>query len=78
MIIKAITLWQPWALLMALKEKEYETRSWMTTYRGPLAIHAAKNFPKDARSLCLRDSFCGVLRRWGWDSRTRREVPWGI
>lgn len=39
--MKAITLWEPWATLVALKIKRWETRSWWTGYRGPLAIHAA-------------------------------------
>lgn len=38
--MKAITIWQPWASLIAWGEKRYETRSWATKYRGPLAIHA--------------------------------------
>jgi len=40
--MRAITLWQPWASLMALGYKKIETRSWSTKYRGPLLIHAAK------------------------------------
>lgn len=40
--MKAITLWQPWASLVACGAKKYETRSWPTNYRGPIAIHAAK------------------------------------
>jgi len=40
--MKAISLWQPWASLMALGLKKIETRSWATRYRGPLYIHAAK------------------------------------
>jgi hypothetical protein len=40
--VKALTLWQPWASLVALGVKTIETRSWSTSYRGPLAIHAAK------------------------------------
>lgn len=40
--MKIITLWQPWASLIALGLKQFETRSWATAYRGPLAIHAAK------------------------------------
>lgn len=39
--MKAITIWQPWASLIALGVKTIETRSWSTDYRGPLAIHAA-------------------------------------
>ena len=40
--MKAITVWQPWASLLVSGRKRYETRSWATTYRGPIAIHAAK------------------------------------
>ena len=43
--MKAITLWQPWASLIACGAKKYETRSWATRYRGPIAIHAAKRDP---------------------------------
>lgn len=39
--LKAITLWQPWASAMAAGLKTVETRSWATSYRGPLAIHAS-------------------------------------
>ena len=39
--MNAITIWQPWATLLACKVKKYETRSWGTSYRGPIAIHAA-------------------------------------
>jgi hypothetical protein len=42
-------LTQPWASLVASGHKRVETRSWRTNYRGPIAIHAAKGFPKDAR-----------------------------
>lgn len=40
--MRGLTLWQPWASLVAIGAKTYETRSWKTDYRGPLAIHAAK------------------------------------
>lgn len=39
--MKAITMWQPWASLLACGAKRFETRSWQTKYRGPIAIHAA-------------------------------------
>lgn len=42
MIMKAISLWQPWASLMALGEKKIETRHWQIRHTGPIAIHAAK------------------------------------
>ena len=40
--MKAITIWQPWASLLVSGKKKYETRSWATSYRVPIAIHAAK------------------------------------
>lgn len=42
--MKAITIWQPWASLKAINAKEFETRGWATSYRGPIAIHAGKGF----------------------------------
>ena len=46
--IKAITIKQPWATLIALGEKKFETRSWATKHRGPIAIHAGKSIDKEA------------------------------
>lgn len=43
--MKALTLWQPWASLIAIGEKRVETRVWTTKYRGDLAIHAAAKMP---------------------------------
>lgn len=43
--VKMISLWQPWASLIAWGAKRYETRGWATGYRGPVAIHAAKRKP---------------------------------
>lgn len=43
--MKALTIRQPWASLIALGVKHIETRSWSTRYRGPLAIHAGKAWP---------------------------------
>lgn len=40
--MKAISLWQPWASLIAIKAKKVETRAWYTSYRGELLICAAK------------------------------------
>lgn len=51
--MKAITLWQPWASLMPPEIKRIETRSWATSYRGPLAIHAGKKVVYDDGLLSL-------------------------
>lgn len=41
--MKALTILQPWASLIALGHKRIETRGWRTDYRGPIAIHAGKS-----------------------------------
>lgn len=58
--MKALTIRQPWASLIAAGVKTIETRSWSTRYRGPLAIHAGKHKPGD-----------GELGGWCYDER-----PW--
>lgn len=40
--MKAITVLQPWAWLLATGKKRCETRSWKTNYRGEILIHAGK------------------------------------
>ncbi len=47
--MKALTLTQPWAHLVAVGAKRVETRSWPTPYRGPLAIHAAQGWGEPDR-----------------------------
>lgn len=59
--MKALTLTQPWATLMALQKKQIETRSWSTGYRGELVIHAAKGFPKWAKETCDDEPFKSAL-----------------
>ncbi len=60
--MKALTLTQPYASLVAKGYKKVETRSWSTHYRGELAIHAARTFPASARRLCEHEPFCYALR----------------
>lgn len=40
--MKAISLLQPWASLVVMGAKKYETRSWNTFYRGRILIHASQ------------------------------------
>lgn len=41
--MKALTICQPFAHLIARGVKRVENRTWSTSYRGPLAIHAGKS-----------------------------------
>lgn len=64
--MNVITLTEPWASLVVGGEKRWETRSWSTKYRGLIAIHAAKGFPRWARDLCLQEPFRSALGRMGY------------
>lgn len=46
--MKAITIKQPFATLIAEGLKEYEFRTWRTKYRGEILIHAGKGIDKKA------------------------------
>jgi hypothetical protein len=80
--LRAVTLTQPWASLVAVGAKRNETRSWPTTYQGPLAIHAAKGFPAWAEQTCESKPFRNVLDAVGYPwqpgmKRNRRQMPMG-
>lgn len=62
MIIKALTLYDPWAMLVALQQKQIETRSWYTDYRGLLAIHTSVNYRGPHRNLRWQEPFKTVLK----------------
>jgi hypothetical protein len=66
--MKALTMTQPWATLVAIGANVIETRGWPTKYRGPFAIHAAKGFPPEARALCRKQPFRSELATGGYAS----------
>ena len=45
--MKALSIRQPWASLIACAEKTIELRAWTTRYRGPLLICASANEQSD-------------------------------
>lgn len=58
--IKVLSLTQIWANLCVWNdngnaEKQFETRSWKTNYRGELFIHASKGFPNSAKNLAIEN-----------------------
>lgn len=64
--MKALTIRQPWASLIALGVKTIETRSWRTNYRGPIAIHAGIAKPKLTESWPFQHGEIGDY--WYWNS----------
>ena len=81
--MKALTLWQPWASLIALGEKRIETRCWQTSYRGELAIHAAAKLPPRWLGASMhgndfRNELADVLNvRWDHVDPALRNLPFG-
>ena len=67
--MKAITLYQPWASLIAMGEKRIETRSWKrdSVLGSAIAIHAGIRFAPEQRALCRTDPFRSALKRHGLD-----------
>lgn len=45
---KAISIRQPWAWLIVNGYKDIENRSWKTSFKGPILIHAGKKFDRTA------------------------------
>ena len=60
--MRVLTLTAPWSWLAASRLKEYETRSWQSSYRGLLGIHTAKSLipvggPAGLLDICARPWF---------------------
>ena len=82
--MRAISLWQPWASLCCIPHpndpkrsvKGYETRSWSTSYRGPLLIHAALRFTRGEICFCKHVATINEsLKRAGY--KTLDDIPRG-
>ena len=52
--MKAISIRQPWAWLILVGDKRVENRTWRTSHRGPLLIHAAKIIDQDTFDEVIR------------------------
>lgn len=72
--MKALSLWQPWASLMAVGAKQIETRSWSTSYRGLIAIHAAKKWDSELKAYADKPRFRFALEEGDCDPA---ELPRG-
>ncbi len=74
--LRMLSLYQPWASLILYGTKGNETRSWHTSYRGWVAIHAGKqrldgvgvHILLKARKLCPE-----VPERWFYDGKGFRQ-----
>jgi hypothetical protein len=78
--VKALSMLQPWASFWAAGIKRYETRSWSTNYRGPLAIHASQRKDSVGRKLWIElwaeDAFRAELLAGGMPAEFD-DLPFG-
>lgn len=51
---------------MSIGAKSVETRSWSTSYRGEIAIHAARHFTAAEKLVCNQEPFKSCLLRGGY------------
>lgn len=81
MKIKCISLWQPWASLVARRRKRIETRSWRCPLPAGtlLAIHAAKRWGEDQRDIIETPAFSRALHGMGvsWVEGAAPNLPFG-
>ena len=70
--MRALSLHQPWASFVAAGFKTIETRSWGTTYRGPIAIHAAKTTKSLPHAEEHFDALLELRQAFGCDPRDFR------
>lgn len=61
--MKALSLIQPWATLIMMGLKNWETRSWQTRHRGALLIHASRTSDKAGRELWENDPTLTLIRK---------------
>ena len=64
--MKALTVTNPWGLLIAIGAKKIETRSWLTSYRGPVAIHTSKKMTNEDKQTCLTMPFVEDIYNAGY------------
>ena len=65
-VLKAVSLWQPWASAWLLPgQKTFETRSWYTSHRGQLLVHAAKKRDGDVRFALEDEELTAALAESG-------------
>lgn len=75
--MKALSLTQPWAALLAVGAKTIETRDWPTEFRGWFAIHASASLPPFASDFCYERRVVTCLEEaMNYARQNREPVPW--
>ncbi len=74
--MKILSLWQPWASLLILGIKRYETRSWGTDFRGEFGIHAAGYWGRECDDFFRLPQIRAALEAHG--IRQVQDFPFGV
>lgn len=64
--LKGVSIWNPWAWLMAERLKRNETRNWKPPYRGPMCLHASEKVLEGSVSTYIQN----ILDDRGLDIQT--------
>lgn len=73
--MKCISLIQPWATLWVLGVKTVETRSWSTSYRGELFVHASKTLDPKGKDIWTALS---VRKHCAWPESKPNYADWSF
>lgn len=82
--MKALTIHNPYAWLIATGQKRVENRTWYTGYRGPLANHAGQSrasmtsefpMPTEGKYFGAFLSVCDLVACFHFDDIERGEIP---
>jgi len=73
--MKCLSIMQPYASLILAGMKQYETRHWRTSHRGPLGIHASRRTTDEITMYCQREPLRSAIRKLG--SSSREALPTG-
>lgn len=76
--IPCLTLTDPWGSLVAMGVKQYETCSWKTPFRGPLAIHVSGTLTNEGRWKCEDQAVAEVLETAGYLYDMGQRISWGL
>ena len=71
--MKALSLKQPWATVIVQGIKPIENRKWSTSYRGPLLIHASKNWDKEGAQWIV-DHFPELKELINWTNHLKGKI----
>lgn len=78
--MRALTIWEPWAILIAVGAKRFETRAWTPgeVAGETIALHAGKRFTSEERSIAQTAPFARLLRAHGYGPTLGlRDLPLG-